>query len=1232
MRSLRLALYGLLAGLALLLAALALLLGTGAGSRWLLARVPGLQVEAFSGRLAGTWRAERLDWRLDGRSVALNAVEFAWRPSCLLGLSLCVDRLAAGQVSLELPPGEETTAGDGPLRLPELKLPLRVRLGEARVGRLLLNGGEQAQDLRLAAQWDAEGIRIDALEARRDDLGVNLQGRLVPTGAWPLSAGGDLRLPAPEGQSWTLGLQVEGDLQGSLHLQADSQGYLSGRLSGELQPLAERLPASLKLSAEGLQAIAGLPDTLRLERIELGIDGDLHDGYVVQGDASLPGEGGAVALALRGRVTAEGAELSRLRLDAGGQQRVDLSGRLAWSQGLAGELRVAWRDFPWRRLYPAIEEPAVKLKRFDGELSYRDGGYLGNFAANFEGPAGPFSLTSPLSGDLAQLHLPQLKLVAGQGRAEGSLGLGFADGVDWNADLRLSGFDPAYWLAELNGRLGGPLKSRGRFRDGRLQLDASIDLSGQLRGQRTRLLLEAKGEDAAWELARLDLALGANRIQGSGRLDERLRGRLELAMPQLGQLWPGLQGSAEGRLDLAGSLKSPQGELALNARRLRLGDQRLDKLTLAGSLDAAQRGRLSLDAEGIQAGTTSLGRLQAQGQGDRRAQNLSLELSGPQLELALALDGRLEELAKGWNWRGRLSRGQLRSGAQDWRLQAPARLERLADGRLNLGAHCWRSGAASLCGEEQRLLPEPRLNYRLRDFPLDSLAAFLPEDFAWQGSLNGELQLDLPAAGPRGQIRLDAGNGVLRLRKQGRWQDFPYRELLLDSRLQPRRVDVRLAFAGPQLGELEVRAQIDPRGKDKPISGQFALNGLKLGVLQPFADPVEELEGTLDGSGRLRGSLLQPQVEGRLDLRGGLVAGSELPIRIEDLALQAQIAGDSLRLSGGWRSGGQGRGSLDGTLDWGRALELDLRIRGNRLPVSVQPYAELEVEPDLQVRLAGAADERQLALSGTLGVPRGAITLRELPASTVRVSGDAVVAGREVKPRQQLAMRMDVQVEVGRDKLTFSGFGLSADLAGHLHIGDNLDTRGGLSLNNGRYRAYGQRLDIRRARLLFIGPIDQPYLDIEAIRKVDDVVAGLRVGGNVLEPRTDVFSEPAMSQEQALSYLLLGRAPGSGDSGDSNLLASAALGLGLAGSSSLTGGLAESLGIEQFELGTQGSGTDTSVVASGKLSERLSLVYGVGVFEPMNSIALRYQLTRRLYLEAASGLASSLDIFYKRDF
>ncbi|MOA41121.1 Translocation and assembly module TamB [compost metagenome] len=56
------------------------------------------------------------------------------------------------------------------------------------------------------------------------------------------------------------------------------------------------------------------------------------------------------------------------------------------------------------------------------------------------------------------------------------------------------------------------------------------------------------------------------------------------------------------------------------------------------------------------------------------------------------------------------------------------------------------------------------------------------------------------------------------------------------------------------------------------------------------------------------------------------------------------------------------------------------------------------------------------------------------------------------------------------------------------------------------------------------------------------------------------------------------------------------------------------------------------MAASGYISDKLSLRYGVGVFEQGNVFALRYELSKKLYLEAASGLASSLDLFYKRDY
>ncbi len=1199
------------------------ILGTQAGSRWALARVPGLSVENFQGRLGGQWRADHLLWEQGSSRVELQAPTFAWSPACLLRMTLCIDRLEVEQVSLQFPPSGDDSSG--PIQLPDLKLPVALQLGDVRVGRLLFNGSEELKGLQLAAHWTAAGMQIDAVHLQRDDLVLDLSGLLQPSGDWPLTASGNLSLPyAPGGAPWTVALKVDGDLLKTLKLDADSSGYLPAKLSGELQPLAENLPAQLHITADGFKPSADLPDTLQLNQLDLTAKGDLSRGYQLQGKAVLPAEKGPVDLLLQGQVDAKGAQIAGLEINAGDKQNLKLSANLDWQQGFSADAKIAWLDFPWHRLYPLIDEPQVTLRTFNGEVAYKDGNYLGNLTADLDGPAGPFSVVTPFSGDLTQVFLPELKLSAGQGKAEGHLNLQFADGIAWDTALDLSALNPAYWVAELPGTLAGPLRSKGEFKNEQLKLNADLDLKGRLRGQTAVLAAKADGAGEQWTLANLDLRLGDNRIQGSGSLQQRLAGHIDIKLARLAQLWPQLRGQINGRLDVAGTLKAPQGKLGLKGQQLAFADNRLQALSLDATLDSAQRAKIDLKGSGIQSGDTQVGTLTASAQGDIRQQKVQLDLAGPLVKLALALDGTLD---KG-NWRGRLASGDVQAGGQDWRLQAPAKIERLADGRLTFAAHCWVSGASSLCGEDQRLMPEPKLRYHLKQFPIDSLAAFLPKDFAWQGRLNADLQLDLPASGPKGVVSVDASGGTLRVKDKAQWLDFPYDTLKLETTLNPRRIDTQLNFHGGKLGELLLQAQINPLPKNKPITGQFSLMGLDLAVARPFVPMVEKLSGKLNGNGRISGGLLAPQVNGSVNLVGGEVSGPELPISLEGLNVQALIAGESVQLNGGWRSGKAGQGSLKGQIDWGQALAVDLHLQGAQLPVTVEPYAELEVAPDLTISLKND----RLAIAGKVQIPRGDITVRELPPSTVKVSDDTVIIGSQTEEgKPPMAMAMDIDVVVGEDRLNFSGFGLTAKVQGQVHIGDNLDTRGELWLNDGRYRAYGQKLDVRRARLLFAGPLDQPYLDIEAIRKTDDVTAGIRLSGSAEQPTTQIFSEPAMSQEQALSYLVLGR-PLSTTGEDNNMLAQAALGLGLMGSAGVTSDIANKLGIRDFDLDTQGSGNNTAVVASGKITEKLSLRYGVGVFEPANTIALRYLLSKKVYLEVASGVASSLDIFYKRDF
>ncbi|WP_163024558.1 hypothetical protein, partial [Pseudomonas viridiflava] len=89
-RGLKIAGLSLLAVLLILVASIWMVVGTQSGSQWALARLPGLQLENFQGRLGGQWSADRLLWLQGEDRVEVQALAFDWTPGCLLKMTLCI--------------------------------------------------------------------------------------------------------------------------------------------------------------------------------------------------------------------------------------------------------------------------------------------------------------------------------------------------------------------------------------------------------------------------------------------------------------------------------------------------------------------------------------------------------------------------------------------------------------------------------------------------------------------------------------------------------------------------------------------------------------------------------------------------------------------------------------------------------------------------------------------------------------------------------------------------------------------------------------------------------------------------------------------------------------------------------------------------------------------------------------------------------------------------------------
>lgn len=126
-----------------------------------------------------------------------------------------------------------------------------------------------------------------------------------------------------------------------------------------------------------------------------------------------------------------------------------------------------------------------------------------------------------------------------------------------------------------------------------------------------------------------------------------------------------------------------------------------------------------------------------------------------------------------------------------------------------------------------------------------------------------------------------------------------------------------------------------------------------------------------------------------------------------------------------------------------------------------------------------------------------------------------------------LQTTMNLKFDMG-PRFYITGMGLDAGLLGSIQILLNdgrLTGVGALRTRGGGIEAYGQKLRLRRGTLTFQGRLDNPLLDIEALRTGEQVEAGVKVVGTAQRPRIDLVSYPDVSDVEKLSWLLLGRGP-----------------------------------------------------------------------------------------------------------
>jgi translocation and assembly module TamB len=274
-----------------------------------------------------------------------------------------------------------------------------------------------------------------------------------------------------------------------------------------------------------------------------------------------------------------------------------------------------------------------------------------------------------------------------------------------------------------------------------------------------------------------------------------------------------------------------------------------------------------------------------------------------------------------------------------------------------------------------------------------------------------------------------------------------------------------------------------------------------------------------------------------------------------------------------------------------------------------------------------------LEITGDIRIDRARIDLPKKEGPTL--SNDVVVVGREQPPSRQSSLPFTPQVKVNidfGDRFFLKGQGVDARLTGRIALNATETglpvARGEVRVAEGSYAAYGQRLQIDKGVLTFNGPIDNPALDILALRKNQQVQAGVAITGTVLNPVVKLVSIPEVPDSDKLAWLVLGHGLDQAGGKDFDLLNAAASSILARGESvSLQSQIAGRAGLDEFRVSGQGQLEDTIVTLGKKLSSDVYVAYQRSVSGTTNVFTVKYKLSQRWSVQtqnSPTGTAADL--------
>jgi translocation and assembly module TamB len=454
---------------------------------------------------------------------------------------------------------------------------------------------------------------------------------------------------------------------------------------------------------------------------------------------------------------------------------------------------------------------------------------------------------------------------------------------------------------------------------------------------------------------------------------------------------------------------------------------------------------------------------------------------------------------------------------------------------------------------------------------------------------------------------------------------------------------------------------------DAPVNARLVAEHTNLEALAPWLGPDARVAGRLNATVLVEGTGADPRVSGTARAVDLAVREPTTGFEVEKGQVAVKLTGRSAVIEQfeavtPWRPSERavermrrveappqgGRITASGALDLaGRTGAIT--VKADKVPVTQLPTRFLALSGDVKLE-AGA---KELLVTGALKADAGWIgaldTPLPSPSEDIVVVRAAAPAPAEEPAKEPI--RLDLKLNAG-ERLYFQGRGLDTRLAGEVHLtgtpGAGLRAEGTIRTVAGTYDGYGQKLTIERGVLSFQGPLDNPRLNVLALRKGLPVEAGVEVLGTTTRPRVRLVSVPDVPEPEKLSWLVLGRGASDASLGDSAVMVAAAR--ALLGGNNPGADITKKIGIDDIKIGRAdttvlgvlpqstvagrtGTPSAAEVVTVGKrINRQLYLSYEQGLADAEGTLKLAWRLTRQFQLLARAGYLPGLDAVYRWSF